>query len=136
MLGVTRRATNAAIKGELGRYPLKIQFYVSAIKYFARLLEQPSKSLLFEAYSENMLLHNSNKPNWISTIYKIINVLNLQEEWNVTCQNIGKFIKLFVEHCKSSLRKMYKEVWLQQINGLCDKKSDTTSFKLRTYCKF
>ena len=72
ILGVTRRVTNNAVMGELGRFPLKILFLTHAIKYVVRIIEQNSNSLLFQAYEENISMQNINKPCWLSrpSMYK------------------------------------------------------------------
>jgi hypothetical protein len=51
-------ATNLAIYGELGRYPLYINTIISMIKYWVRLCKNTHHDpLLREAYEENLLMY-------------------------------------------------------------------------------
>jgi hypothetical protein len=48
LLEVTKCASNIAVMGELGRYPLYIDIFINMVNYYIRLLK--SDGLFFEAY--------------------------------------------------------------------------------------
>ena len=47
ILGLNRKATNAAVRGELGRYPLVIHIFKQVIKNWLRIAKKDSHSIPF-----------------------------------------------------------------------------------------
>lgn len=56
ILGVHKSATNIAVLGELGLYPLSIHSLKSCINYWLYLVNTQENSLVFHSYKENILL--------------------------------------------------------------------------------
>ena len=50
ILGVHRMASNAAVKGELGRYPMIIYIIKQILKNWFRIVDYDMDSLLYDAY--------------------------------------------------------------------------------------
>ena len=65
ILGVHKSATNIAVLGELGLYPLSIHSLKSCINYWLYHVNTQDNSLVFHSYKENILLKDglSNKVN-------------------------------------------------------------------------
>ena len=72
LLGINRRATNAAAWGETGSYPLLIEALKLSIKYFKRIMGLPSTQLVKAAMTEQVNLSLS----WYSGIEDIIKCFN------------------------------------------------------------
>ncbi len=58
ILGVQQTATNLAVLGELGRFPLCVEIIKSIVKYYVRAEKMERKCLLHEIYSESKKLSN------------------------------------------------------------------------------
>ena len=56
ILGDHKSATNIAVLGELGLYPLSIHSLKSCINYWLYLVNTQENSLVFYSYKENILL--------------------------------------------------------------------------------
>ena len=100
ILGVTKRASNIAIKGEFARYPLLINCIIKAFKYLHRLLMEKSDSLLFECYCESMSLRQNGKFSWVNAVMKLIEELDLYPYWDSMIRkgvkNSDSFIKILM----------------------------------------
>ena len=60
-LGVHSKASNQAVKGELGRFPLHLIIYTRIFKYFLRLLTVQNNQILNSALQLNSHLNNVGK---------------------------------------------------------------------------
>ena len=69
ILGDHKSATNIAVLGELGLYPLSIHSLKSCINYWLYLVNTQENSLVFYSYKENILLKDGwfNKANFFLT---------------------------------------------------------------------
>ena len=69
VLGVKRNAANAAVRGELGLYPVAIDMLSHSIKYFLRVTSQtPTNSLVYKAYRQSVTLNNEGYKSWATGI--------------------------------------------------------------------
>ena len=66
-LEVSRRSTNLAVIGELGRYPLYLEVLLNMIKYWARLTKLDN-CLAVEALKTSKDIHAQNHKSWFSCI--------------------------------------------------------------------
>ena len=80
-------ASNLAVVGELGRYPLYIDIVISMIKYWIRLHEDKTNCILKTALDENNKMHNNGQHCWVSCIYYILKELDMLKMFNspLTC---------------------------------------------------
>ena len=60
-----KRAVNSAVKGELGRFPIRFSCIIQAFRYRYHL-QETSNSLLQEAASVSKSLHNHGISTWFS----------------------------------------------------------------------
>lgn len=121
--GVHKKASNQAIVGELGRFPMYFDVIKSCFKYLRRILDSPVDSLLRNAVYENNVLYDNNKSSWTSSIHYILNKLNIQ------CSIHDKNIVSIVTN---KLHEQFKYSWCSTLSDIADKQCG----KLRTYSLF
>ena len=74
ILGVNKYATNAAVRGETGLYPLYTKAIPRTLKYLERLeSETGTKSLLPRVYEAQKIMMSNNKNCWLRCITRIRN---------------------------------------------------------------
>ncbi len=129
LLGVNRRTTNSAVRGELGQYPLALQFLAQSIKYWLRISsDDMSSSLVNKAYIEcNKNLSKTSLCNWAKCIRQLLIQCNLENVWvnqgSTKPRKIANVVRV-------ELKNMYENTWFSIIND------ETKSPKLRSYKLF
>lgn len=78
VLGVNRRTSNAAVRGELGTYPMYIRVLQTMFKFHERLSNRPAESLLGKAYTMCVNLHKNNRSGWFTSIVKTLDYCNMR----------------------------------------------------------
>ena len=78
VLDVHRKATNAAVLGELGRFPIAIEVLFNTIKNVQRLHSEPSNLLADTLKESCRLWENKKKKSWMSSIYFVFKYLKVQ----------------------------------------------------------
>ena len=124
VLGVHKKATNSAVMGELGRYPIYIDVLCNSVKYFERLNSDHVSTLLKNAFKESNNLHSISKKSWASSTYFLLEYLNLP----ISCLQSSKLEKIV----KQKLVEKYKQDWSTTISNC---RSNNVG-KLRTYALF
>jgi hypothetical protein len=79
ILGVHRKATNNAVRGELGSYPLLISMLTLSFKYWWKLNQDcsfGSSSLVVQALIENRSFQYGNYFTWSKGIKSICSLIN------------------------------------------------------------
>ena len=76
ILGVSKSCPNHAIYGETGEIPISMKSYRLTLNFWHRVSNLPNTSLAKIALLENIDL----RTNWIKTIEKLINTLNLTDK--------------------------------------------------------
>ena len=79
VLGVNRKATNAAVFGELGRFPIAIVVQCNTIKYFQRLHSEPT-NLLAGALKESYNLYVNKKKAGCLAFILYLNILRYSQK--------------------------------------------------------
>lgn len=128
ILGVNRYSTNAAVMSELGRFPLFFSIIISMIKYWYRL-ENSNDQLLRNAYDMNKSMYRKGKNCWTSCIYKILEFLDIKEEYILKKKNKIKPIIL------SKITLIYKNIWRHELFN-DQRKNPLQKNKLRTFRLF
>ena len=106
LLEVTKRTSNIAVMGELGRYPLYIDIFINMVNYYIRLLK--SDGLLSEALSTSKTLFNNDKNSWFGCIYAL-QYLNVNTNYLLKSKlNVKKYLL-------SKLRIKYEAIWRQEL---------------------
>ena len=94
ILGVHRKSCTAAVKGELGTFPLLINSICAAVKYWSHLHSLGEDTLAFRSLRENYTLTQQNRLCWLKHIKLLFRKFDLQNYWeNVGGVDIGLCIK-------------------------------------------
>ena len=78
ILGVNKKATNLAVRGELGRYPIKIDMWHRSIRNFFRIcnsnISRDFNKLLADCYIANhwILIHNLCQKSYLGSMKAIL----------------------------------------------------------------
>jgi hypothetical protein len=126
ILGVHKKATNNAVRGELGSFPMLITMLSLSIKYWWTLNIKSMngcKSLVVNALLDNRKLCDTDVFSWSSGIKGILNLLNRLDIW-VRPTIITS--KGFTDIILSELMNVYDNLWLNNITNFQQ--------KLRSYC--
>ena len=78
-LGVNSKASNAACRAELGRFPLKIFIDKLIFKYYNHLISLPENSVTKQALLMSKFLFDSQKPCYLSHLSKILDIYNIND---------------------------------------------------------
>ena len=114
LLGVRRNTSNIASRGELGRYPLMLDFIMHSLKYKKRI-SQLEGSLVHDAYIDDLKLEKS----WAKSLDNLHKNLNLTENFNLR-----------------DLQKHYSDCWiaeLQKSTKLCSLALAKSTFSIEKY---
>ena len=71
ILGVHSKATNSAVMGELGRYPLGVDILVHMLKFYDHL-KAHTNVLVSSALQESVNLHEGGSRSWVSFIKGVV----------------------------------------------------------------
>jgi len=127
LLGVHRKASNVAVKGELGRFPLLIELLCHSIKNWSRICDVSDFSILKSTYVEACNNMSFVPNSWASNIKGILSYFHLDSIWD----NQGCLYKnRMVESLRNCMYQKYEQDWLANINR------GSNSNKLRTYNTF
>ncbi len=134
VLGVHRKASNAAVRGELGRYPTIIYIIKQVIKNWLRVANYRKNSLLFDTYLCNLQMVFEGKKCWLFNIHKIVyETLGLKHLWD----NQGQYKKATsqIRQVVNNLKHIYEFQWRNEINKKPEQNKGSGN-KLRTYAVF
>ena len=130
-LGVHSKASNHAVKGELGRFPLHLIIYTRIFKYFLRLLTLQNNQILNSALEINIHLNNVGKHSWFTTVKHLLHFTKLNDYTpNLPHLDYRTFPHL-VRKFKRNLFKEYQEYWSKSLNK--DKFDSSVGNKLSLY---
>ena len=126
MLGVHRKTTNNAVRGELGFYPLLISMLGLSIKYWWKLNVKcfnGCNSLVVNALIDNRKLCDKGIFSWSSGIKNALNLINKLDIWErPTLLTAGTFST----NIMLNLTNVYDSLWTTSISQV--------QSKLRSYC--
>ena len=94
-LGVSSRATNLAVRGETGRYPLLLQILTNMLKCLMHI-KSSKNDLLTEAFRLSENLTSSGIDSWVNSMKS-----------NLTYLKINADIKIILESFKSISFKIF-----------------------------
>jgi hypothetical protein len=136
ILGVHEKASNAAVRGELGRFPTSIYIMKQTLKNWYRITSCERGTLLYDSYLCNAHLYstNNNSKNWWSNIKKFFeNTLNLP----FLVENLGQSrkTKTKLARAKSEMEVIFQYKWYSTLDKE-DGRNQSGGNKLRTYRQF
>lgn len=86
LLGVRQSTCNAAVYGELGRYPLYINRYTCIDKYWLRLCRNDNiiiKTIVYTAMNDV----SNGKTNWFTSVKDLLSKYGFLYKWNDVTYN-------------------------------------------------
>ena len=104
IMGVSRSCPNLAIYGDTGEIPLSLKCHRMKLNYWHRVTNMSNDTLVKTALLENISL----RTNWIMTIEKLVNTLNVADK-------IGNPSK-FKRATQESLERGWKIWWKQALD--------------------
>ena len=130
-LGVYSKASNHAVKGELGRFPLHLIIYTRIFKYVLRLLTLQNNQILNSALEINVHLNNVGKYLWFTTVRHLLHFTKLGD-YNPNLPHLDyRTFPHLVRVFKRNLFKEYQEYWSKSLNK--DKFDSSVGNKLSLY---
>ena len=121
-LGVKKNTSNAAVRGELGLFPLFINAICQSVKYIAHIITAEDTSLLYNTFCELYSVDYG----WLHELKELLRKLNFN--WDATTP-------LDFDRVKQHLQKEYTKFWTDTINQPQAKRGIGEN-KLRSYRLF
>ena len=132
LLGVNRKATNIAVLAELGKYPVAIDIATNIIKYWLRIVNFDTSALIYECYTDNVILLQGQNKCWLNAVREILHATGFHQVW--LDQNTQDKTHLAAD-VRKKLEEIYQEQW--KLDLWDDSRgNDSQGNKLRTYRKF
>lgn len=126
ILGVHKSASNLAVLGELGFYPLAINALKSSVEYWFHLLKAKNSDLIARAYHENSSLGDS----LYNKFKTFLELIGFEHIWD----NQGTFSKRnTLNAIFNKLKDRFHSYWSKM---LFNDEKNVGGNKLRTYRKF
>ena len=111
-LCISSRTPKHIVYGESGRYPLFINLYCRALKYWLKLTRCDNNRFPKKAYNTLLDLHFRNLRTWATEICYILYRYGFGEVWE--SQGVGD-IKLFMSEFKARLIENYQAEWREKV---------------------
>ena len=114
ILQTNRQACNAAVRGELGQYPLLLEIKLNIIKYWLHIVQLQPDNLVKEAFKEQ-LKNNANSRSW----FNCLKTLTEETEISFPLDQAPslKQTKVIINSTRSNLMGKYKDFWKNLITN-------------------
>ena len=124
ILQCNRQACNAAVRGELGQYPLLLEVKLNIVKYWLHIVQLPHYNLAKEAFLEQMV-NNTNNRSWFNCLSALLkeNGMNFLLDKAPSL----KHKKIITGLIKTNLTSKYEAFWKNLVTN--------ENNKLRMYAK-
>ncbi len=126
ILGVPSRASNFAVKAEIGREPIFSFICSQTIRFWIRIMEMTNDRLLKQAYLSELEIYRKGKDSWAAFIFQLLKVIKLEDIIDTPPQNKG-----LVHDTKDRIRTSFKKLYFDSQFSMVNDNS-----KLRTYIMF
>ena len=128
ILNVKNKASNFAVKAEVGREPVFAYICSQTLKYWLRIMNMSSDRLVRQAYLSELEIHFSGKHSWATFIVEMLKTYNLQYLWTATDHSEHqKNIKTLKRSVRETSKKIYFDKNFSSVTEKC---------KLRTFVQF
>ena len=108
ILGVNEKATNWAVRSELGRFPIHIEIFISIIKYLYHLLnDHNDNELMVNALKTTLFLNNNGGMSWFGSVTNLLRFVGLDYQTFASSSVTGKQLKI------NSIKKHLKSVYIE-----------------------
>ena len=106
------RASNAAVLGDCGRYPLWIESARRCVKYWIKILAMPDSRFVKKCYIMQKLLDDFGHVNWVTNVKQLLYRHGFGYIWiNQDVQNVNAFLNTLVQR----LRDHSVQTWSSDI---------------------
>ena len=132
VLGVNSKATNFAVRSDLGRFPLHIRIFTAMLKYWNRLKDFIDNSIIVDARIVNKDIGVSKDYtfSWLSSIEMLLKLTRCVQYWND-----GSYLsKSFPNEFVKKLKNMFVDEWNNEM-VLKTSSEQAEQGKLSFYCK-
>ncbi|MCG8046148.1 MAG: reverse transcriptase domain-containing protein [Candidatus Thiodiazotropha endolucinida] len=127
LLGVNSKASNLAVRGETGRYPILLQILSNMFKYLVHL-KTSKNDLLIDAYNLSTELGNKGIDSWVYFIKSVLSFLNIDADINSDYKHLYRKVQ-------KTLISKFTLFWTDKIKTYTGRDQQQGN-KLRTYCCF
>ena len=114
-LGVHSKASNHAVKGELGRFPLHLIIYTRIFKHFVMLFTLPNNQILNSALETN-IFNNVGEHLRFTAVRHLLHFTKLSDFFPNLPHLDSKTIPHLVRMFKRNLFQEYQEYWSKNLN--------------------
>jgi len=114
VLGVSSRAPNTLVYGELGRYPLYVISAARCIMFWFRLLKQPPTRYSRMAYDMLLQMHERGKKTWVTNVKNLLCCSGFGYVW--LFGGVGNE-KQFISDLKLRLRDCFCQEWFSHLEN-------------------
>jgi hypothetical protein len=114
LLGVSSKAPNTLVYGELGRHPLYVNSAAKCVSYWLRLLKQPASRYSRMAYDMLFQMHERGKKNWVTNVKNLLCCNGFGIVW--LCGEVGNE-KEFLSMFKLRLRDCFCQEWFSHLEN-------------------
>ena len=115
LLSVGLCTSNAAVYGELGRFPLHIIYMVNLIKYWLKITQMPMSRYPKSCYIMLYKLDEGGRTTWATYVKMLLNNYGFSHVWlEQGVSNVPLFVEIF--------KQRLKDCWVQKWNSdICTK---------------
>lgn len=132
VLAVNRKTVRAAVRGELGIFPLLIQVSDYFTRYWERLHRVKTTSFLFRVYQEAKALPTTETHlSWAGCTDNFLARININESLNYSNPTLDS-LKSITKQVSLDTRNIYTKQWFDAVESECGF-SKMGGAKLRTY---
>ena len=113
-LNVAACTPKKMVCGELGRHPLKNNYFVKSVKFWFRLLHMDATRILYQAYRMLVSLDSDGKCNWVTKLRQLLRETGFCYVW--LTQGAGDelhFIRIF----RQRLTDINFQEWVAGLNA-------------------
>lgn len=132
LLGVRNNSCTAAVRGELGQYPIICKVLISILSNWNRITNSNKSGFLYRAYldyCDGLVNYKNDKSNYARIIRNILNFFNFDEVWHNQRFSRKVHIK---KYFRNSVHRLYESAWKTEM----DKKDKLRSYRIfkSDYC--
>jgi len=124
LLGVPKHASNLAVLGECGRYPLFICAFVKNVKYWLKLTQMNEGRYARSCYLKQMQQDLNGRCNWVTHVRELLQKYGFGDVW--VAQGVND-VSCFIHMLKQRLVDCYCQEWCNEIRDMS---------KLSIYCMY
>ena len=130
LLGVHWKASNLAVRGELGKFPLIIDCFFHSLRFWSRNCNLSTDSIVKKSYLDAIMSKSPHK-HWLGSIHRVLCHFGFSSLWE------NQYFMSGDNYCtpvKQIMENAYIKNWRDRLTKLPT--NNGANNKLRTYCQF